>query len=295
MNSKMRDLLYNRVRRDDPSLTMLNLNHAGISNRGAKDLGAALHSNTHLAVLFLDNNGVYGSGCQALAAGMARHPALRFVFLSYNSVGNSGAEAIALALKENRNIQVLNLMHNSITAQGSVALAESLRCNSSLQKLNLDGNPIGDKGALALAAGLEDNHALTHLDLRYSCIKELPCVISSFCSVLRSSNKTLQELLFNEDDSSDDTGKHSTSNGIVDRDDLQFYLDLNRLGRDAFGTCNVSPAIWTRVLATASRNPRLLHAVLVARPDLVVASSHQRDDLLQVRRLVPSPSTTHMT
>jgi Leucine-rich repeat (LRR) protein len=270
MNSKMRDLLYNRVRRNDPSLTMLNLNHADIGNQGAKDLGAALHSNTHLAVLFLDNNGVYGSGCQALAAGMARHPALKFVFLSYNSVGNSGAAAIALALKENRNIKVLNLMHNNITVQGSVALAESLRCNSSLQKLNLDGNPIGDKGALALAAGLEDNHALTHLDIRYSYIDELPCVISSFCSVLRSSNKTLQELLFAEDDSDDTAGKHS-SNGIG-RDDLQFYLDLNRLGRHSFGTCQVSPAIWTRVLATASRNPRLLHAVLVARPDLVVAS-----------------------
>jgi hypothetical protein len=285
---KMRDL-YNRVRRDDPSLTMLNLNHACIGNQGAKELGAALLSNTHLVVLFLDSNGVCGSGCHALAAGMARHPALKFVFLSYNSVGNSGAAAIALALKENRNIQVLNLTHNDITTQGSIALAEGLRCNSSLRKLNMDGNSIGDKGALALAAGLEDNHGLTHLDIRYTGIRDLPCVVSSFCSVLHSNNKTLQELLLAEDN--DDSDVAQNSNGIG-RDDLQFYLDLNRLGRHSFGTCDVSPAIWTRVLATASRKPRLLHAVLVARPDLVV-SQNLLNDLLQVR-LVPPPSTTSM-
>jgi hypothetical protein len=273
MDPKIRDL-YNRVRRDDPSLTILNLNQACIGNQGAKDLGAALHLNTHLVVLFLDNNGVAGSGCQALAAGMARHPALEFVFLGYNSVGNSGAVALALALKENHKIQVLKLMHNNITVRGSIALAEGLRCNSSLQKLNLDGNRIGDKGAVALAAGLEDNHALTHLDIRYAGIRELPCVVSSFCSVLHLDNKTLQELLLAEDEEDDgDTGKNSSG-----RDDLQFYLDLNRLGRHSFGTCNVSPAMWTRVLATASRKPRLLHAVLVARPDLLV--SHTLDDLL---------------
>lgn len=268
----MRDI-YNRVRRDDPSLTMLNLNHAGIGNQGAKELGVALHFNTHLVVLFLDNNGVSGSGCQALAAGIARHPALKFVFLTYNSVGNTGAAAIALALKENCMIQVLSLIHNNITAQGSVALAEGLRCNSSLLKLNLDGNPIGGKGALALAAGLEDNHSLTHLNMHYAGIRELPCVVSSFCSVLQSANKTLQELLLAEDDDDNaddsDSGKNSH-----DRDDLQFYLDLNRLGRHSFGSCDVSPAIWTRVLATASRKPRLLHAVLVARPDLL--ESHHR-------------------
>jgi hypothetical protein len=287
MDSKMRDV-YNRVRRDDPSLTMLNLNNTCIGNQGAKDLGDALHSNTHLVVLFLDDNGISGSGCQALAAGMARHPALKFVFLSYNSVGNSGAAAITVALKENHIIQVLNLMHNNINAPGSVALAEGLRCNSSLQKLNLDGNPIGDKGALALAAGLKDNHALTHLDIRYTGIRNLPYVIYSFCSVLHSGNKTLQELLLAEDYDDDmmDTGsalggitKNSSNSYNNGRDGLQFYLDLNRLGRHSFGTCDVSPAIWTRVLATASKNPRLLHAVLVARPDLLV-SSHQFDGLL---------------
>jgi Leucine-rich repeat (LRR) protein len=280
MDSKMRDV-YNCVRRDDPSLTMLNLNNASIGNQGAKDLGDALHSNTHLVVLFLDDNNIEGSGCQALAAGMARHPALKFVFMSYNSVGNTGAAAIALALQENRQIQVLNLMHNIITVQGSVTLAEGLRCNSSLNKLNLDGNPIGDKGALALAAGLKDNHALTHLDVRYTNIRNLPYVIYSFCSVLHAGNKTLQELLLAEDYDDDmmDTGaggKNVNSNGNNNgRDGLQFYLDLNRLGRHSFGTCDVSPAIWTRVMATASKNPRLLHAVLVARPDLVVSLSHR--------------------
>jgi hypothetical protein len=286
MDSKMRDV-YDCVRRDDPSLTMLNLNNACIGNQGAKDLGDALHSNTHLVVLFLDDNNVEGSGCQALAAGMARHPALKFVFLSYNSVGNTGAAAISLALKENRQIQVLNLMHNKITSQGSVALAEGLRYNASLQKLNLDGNPMGDKGALALAAGLKDNHALTHLHIRYTGIRNLPYIIYSFSSVLHSGNKTLQELLLAEDYDDDmmDTGsgaggtgsKNSRSN-CDGRDGLQFYLDLNRLGRHSFGTCDVSPAIWTRVLAAASRKPRLLHAVLVARPDLL--DSHRRDDLL---------------
>jgi Ran GTPase-activating protein (RanGAP) involved in mRNA processing and transport len=264
MDTKLRDL-YNRVRCDDPSLTMLNLNSACIGNRGAKALGAALHFNSHLVVLFLDNNGVAGSGCQALAAGMARHPALEFVFLGYNSVGNTGAAALALALKENRKIQVLKLMHCNITAEGSVALAQGLRCNSSLQKLNLDGNRIGDKGALALAASLQDNHALTHLDIRYAGIHELPRVGSSFSSVLHSDNKTLQELLLAEDLLAEDDNDNDSV-----KDDLQLYLHLNRLGRHSFGTCTVLPASWTRVLAAASLSPRLLHAVLVARPDLLV-------------------------
>lgn len=267
MNPKLRDLC-SRLRRDDPSLTMLNLNHVGIGNQGGKDLGAALHFNTHLVVMFLDNSGVTGSGCQALAASFARHPALEFVYMSYNSVGNTGAAALACALKENDKIQVLKLMDNNITTQGAVALGEGLRRNSSLQRLNLEGNRIGDKGAVALAAGLEDNHTLTHLDIRYAGIRELPSIVSSFCAVLHSQNKTLQELLLAEDEN---TAVNATDKNNKGKDNLQFYLDLNRLGRHSFGSCTVPPAVWSRVIAhaAASRKPRLVHAVLAARPDLL--------------------------
>jgi Ran GTPase-activating protein (RanGAP) involved in mRNA processing and transport len=262
MNSDLRDLCA-RLCRDDASLTILNLNNGGIGTTGIKAISAALRFNTHLVVLFLDDCSISGSGCQALAAGIAHHPALEFLFMSYNSVANTGASALALALRENRKIQVVKLTNCGITAQGAAALGETLRHSTTLQKLNLEGNHIGEKGALALAAGLEDNHSLLQLNIRYNGIQRHSEMLSVFCAVLHSHNKTLQKLLLAED--TEEIEQKSKENA----DDLQFYLDLNRIGRHSFGSCNVSASVWSRVLAAASRKPRLLHAVLNARPDLL--------------------------
>lgn len=255
---------------------MLNLNNAGIGSAGVKLVASALERNTTLVVLFLDNNGIGSSGCQALAGSVARHPSLEFLFLSYNAVGNTGAKALAKALKENKKLQVIKLMSCEISTQGAVALGEALRYNSTLKTLNLEGNRVGDQGALALASDLKDNASLLHLDLRYAGIRNVDHVIVAFCAALSSRNKTLQTLLLAEE-----TPQDAATANTEAAEELQFYLDLNRIGRHSFGSCTFPPTVWTRVLATASRHPRLLHAILLSRPDLL-----QRDCRPPKKRLL---------
>jgi NLR family CARD domain-containing protein 3 len=245
------------VKQDDPSLTILMLNGAGIGNTGATLLADAISRNTHLVVLFLDHNEISASGATALAPALARHPTLEFVYLSYNHIGDSGASAIANSLTTNhsRRLRVLKMTVCNIGVEGAVQLANMLCSNTTaLQKLDLDGNAIRSAGAVAISQSLQHNTTLQSLSIRYNEIQ--PRALDSFCNALLVKNTTLTELLLEEGDEAD-----------PEMEGLAYLLACNRAGRGQWGDTRVQAGEWPRLLSRVSSS--VLFTLLQSRPDLI--------------------------
>jgi Ran GTPase-activating protein (RanGAP) involved in mRNA processing and transport len=236
-----------RLRRNEGSLTILNLNFKGVTNSDAIRLASALETNTKLVILFLDGNEITAKGACALFQSIATHPTLKQLFLSYNDIGDTGAKALAQALESSK-LQVLKIAHNNIGASGCEALGNALRCNSHLKTLVLGQNDIDTLGTQALASGLEENTTLTSLHIRDSQVRNT----QAFSHALALHNKTLCTLDLDECDAQ-----------------VDFFLELNKMGRNGFGKPNIPPEAWTRVLDAAGRDPQIFYHVLRTRPDLL--------------------------
>lgn len=291
------DKLCQRVKQDDPSLTILMLNGAGIGNAGAKLLAEGIRRNSHLVVLFLDHNEISASGITALAPSLARHPCLEFIFLSYNPIGDSGALAMAEALTNSRKrLKVLKMTDCSIKVEGAKHLARMLAADSTvsgnddnssallLEKLDLDGNAIGPAGAIAIADSLQHNTILQSISLRYNELHQQHAqsvVIESFVQALEN-NTTLTEFRIQEDDF---CFPSSALSGVVETacQVLSHLLACNRAGRGHWGTSNDDACVqayeWPRVISNCNRSSSsVLFALLTSRPDLVECNLSDADD-----------------
>ena len=284
-----------RFARNDGTLSICNLHH-NVSNRGAVRLAHALKSTTSpLVVLFLDSAGIGATGAQALAASLQHLPSLRYLYLSYNDMGNRGAVALAEQLLDNScnsSLQVLKLAHNHIGNAGACRMAKALQHNPSLEQLNLHGNDIQQEGLCALADGLGHNTNLRLLHVQDNLWRHSNLAVQErFLQILRrGDNQTLLELKIILDPCTtiEDTGPLQTAahgmyqsssirsqqqEEIICRGQIEFWLALNRLGRQFLGTANVSPSAWTRVLARAATHTEqpqdLVYTLLRMRPDLV--------------------------
>mmetsp|Transcript_15103 Transcript_15103/g.28638 ORF Transcript_15103/g.28638 Transcript_15103/m.28638 type:complete len:266 (-) Transcript_15103:197-994(-) len=252
-----------RLQRNDPSLTVLNLNHQDIGNDSCKDLAAALTTNTHLVVLFLDNNFIGTSGVQALATTLASHPRLTHLNLSYNRIDDDGCMALATLLRQSPSLQVVKLMDNDIGAAGGRALAGALgEPSCSLTTLSLSNNDLRDKGVLAFCQALRCNRSLTYLNLRDNRVRNERRITQAWLDLLQSNtNMTLRRLyLWTRSDS-----EKSVIDGWTE---LNFWLRWNRAGRRSLApTAQHVPVV--HLLARAASLQSVLMATLQARPDLL--------------------------
>lgn len=183
--------LCERLRRNDPSLTVVNLNHRNIGNDGAKALAAALAYNTRVVVLFLQHNSIGASGMKALAKALlakkmnattasssssisssaAAPPSLSsplaHLYLDDNHLGDEGCHAIATIIQSCASLQVLKLTDNQIGPTGVQILMQALlsstsssssqsssSSSSSLQYLSLQKNNLGKTGMHILTQAL---------------------------------------------------------------------------------------------------------------------------------------------
>ncbi len=120
--------ILERLRKNDPSLTELDLSNSGLTDADIIALCIALKNNTNLTSLVLLNNKISDTGAQALA--------------------------------ESKILSMLNLQHNKIGVVGVQALAKS----TTLTTLAISGNLIGEQDAIALAGSA----TLTTLDLSWT-------------------------------------------------------------------------------------------------------------------------------
>jgi hypothetical protein len=187
--------------------------------------------------------------------------------IARNDIGCSGAVGLAGALRHPSTLlQQLDLTGNAIQCSGLAALVDSLAFNSHLRRLFVTGNMW--------------RHSKRHL-------AERRAVQDGFLAVLVNANKTLWQLELDRATTStaDDFQQqqqllltalgrplHCLQQELAALSQIEWYLQLNRLGRDQFGNVQIHPTAWTRVLGRAAGRPNnmdLVLALLKARPDLL--------------------------
>ncbi|XP_044173127.1 protein NLRC3-like [Acropora millepora] len=152
------------------SLTHLSLGDDSISTVGFKALAQALHTNRVLTHLDLSDSALTDEVAEALGDVLAINCTLTHLNLMVdphtgNSIGPSGASALARALTKNRTLKCLVLRLNPIRASGAQAFANALQKNSTLTQLDLCDNDISNVGTQAIFKAVQSNHLMTHLDL----------------------------------------------------------------------------------------------------------------------------------
>lgn len=159
-------LVLERIRRNDDTLTKVNLRSRNIGDTGAKLLSDALAHNNTVDVLNLYSNNIGDDGVQHIAAEFLRaNSTLKALVLAQNKIRIAGALHLADVLRTNAALQELDLDSNMICGAGTLHLADALRSNTKLRKLDLARNNIGHKGALHLANALRTNSTLQELEL----------------------------------------------------------------------------------------------------------------------------------
>lgn len=280
------------------SLTLLDLSGQGLGTSGIKSLS---HSCTHhhgesvsrrvyvtpLVCLWLENNYLNTSAANILSELIEASPYLKFLYLAHNSVGNKGAKIIADT--SFCKLQACNLADNEIGLAGARALAETLSNPCCvLETLVLDSNYLRDEGVFEIIKALRTNTSLKVLDLRYNYVTHRG--LMALRDVLKFENKTIQFLYLEEDEDEDclpeqepPRPKHLGPSTVTFnnskrpcpcrrcrlRDEIAYYLALNRGGRHIWASMETSMGLWPRILAKSSHDdPSLIYAGLTERPDI---------------------------
>jgi hypothetical protein len=284
--------------------TLLNLSYSGLGNDGiyklAKSCLSCETAPSPLVVLWLENNEIYPKGASALGQVISSSPNMKYLYMAHNSIGSSGVAD--LAPEAIRQLQIWNLAENEIGQMGARAIADCLKSpKSSVETLVLESNHFRNEGAKSLAESLKVNKTLKVLDVRYNGITVEG--IRAFRDMLVQGNKTLQYLYFEEGRNKNtkscchrrleigyDRGHQarkpsgamfveeaSQSTELCDceccrlREEINYYLALNRAGRHTFGDFNLPSGLWPRIIErVSSGDPKILYAMLTSRPDILL-------------------------
>lgn len=148
-----------RLKKNDPAITILNLCGERIYKDGAASLAAAIQANTYLEWLDLQDSNIGDEGAAILAADVLEqnYSTIKKLNLHGNKIGNNGATALATALKINTSLWELDLCFNFINDEGVSMLAKALTTNTTLRVLRLEGNRIGERGATILFEAVQAN------------------------------------------------------------------------------------------------------------------------------------------
>jgi hypothetical protein len=283
---------------------MLNLSGRGIGGTGMKRLAESIYNprpakvltrqrpyRSPLVCLWLENNHLHPSCAEDLSRLIALSPSLRHLHLARNSLGNVGAKVICESSFDQ--LQVCNLTDNEIGLAGARSIAEKLKDpKCAIHTLILDSNHLRDEGAMEIAEALKYNKTLKLLDLRYNKITRRG-LLALRDVLLQRRNMTLQTLHLEEEEDEacspfltqtqkqipQSTFKFSQRECCCNRccikNEIDFFVALNRAGRHSFSNMELSTALWSRILAKTSHQdyPSLLHAALTERPDIACAST----------------------
>jgi ATP-dependent Clp protease ATP-binding subunit ClpA len=145
------DEIVNRIRNNDPSLTIVNLNsHLNTSKDPANPappdpatahaIAEALKNNTHVIELHMANCNVDTGGAKAMAEMLLTNRTLAVLNLETNNISGEGIQEIFKSLSTNQSLTELKLANQSKSIGNEIerSLAKLLEANQNLQKLSLD-------------------------------------------------------------------------------------------------------------------------------------------------------------
>ena len=164
LSAELTDIIK-RVRRNDTTLTTLNISRNNIGCAGAQAIAGALKVNTTLTTLDISDNNIGVEGAKAIAEALKVNTTLTTLNIYINQIGVTGAEAIAEVLEVNKTITELYIDDNNIGDEGAKAITGALKKNTTLTTLDISSNDIGDEGADAIALILKENTTLTTLNI----------------------------------------------------------------------------------------------------------------------------------
>eukprot|EP01028_Stygiella_incarcerata_P009228 TRINITY_DN4337_c0_g1_i2.p1 TRINITY_DN4337_c0_g1~~TRINITY_DN4337_c0_g1_i2.p1 ORF type:complete len:699 (+),score=159.02 TRINITY_DN4337_c0_g1_i2:65-2161(+) len=197
--------LLERIRSNDPSLTVLDLSRKKLDHRMMVEMAESLSKNTHISKIDLEENEVGETSMVHLVRGIRNLPSLRILILNRCSIGDRGCIALSSFIHGNACLQELYLQENGIMENGAGSLAVELHRNHSLQILNLTKNQIGDMGARDMAYMLSINIELKELYLNSNEIHDDGAI--SLANAL-SESKSLRKLWLDANKISDRGAMH---------------------------------------------------------------------------------------
>lgn len=170
------------------AIDMLSLASTGIGSMGAKEIAAALKTEScKLSILNLWANDIGVMGVAELAEALKVNKTLTTLNLRGNRMGPAGVTKLAHALTTNSSLSNLDLTANDLGSEGAAALAEGLAKNSSVNELYLGGNMLGDAGVAALTEGLANNSSLSTLNLELNLIGDKGAAsLAALCNEMAS-------------------------------------------------------------------------------------------------------------
>mmetsp|Transcript_4524 Transcript_4524/g.11995 ORF Transcript_4524/g.11995 Transcript_4524/m.11995 type:complete len:247 (+) Transcript_4524:69-809(+) len=151
--------LYDALEKNDPSLTVLDVDNRAFNDDMMYNLMMALKDNTVVTELKLARNISHHTeqGDRfplALAPILAKSKTITKVDLHQSDMHEKCICALAEALKYNSSVTELNLEDNFVR-QNAAELGEMLKVNKTLTSLNCNVNQIQDEAARALLEGLK--------------------------------------------------------------------------------------------------------------------------------------------
>ena len=207
-----------------------------------------------MLVLFVNEIG--HAGAAAVARGLKHNASVQKLMLNMNNLGDKGAGAFGETLCGNRSLKQLYLSDNKIGDTGVIAITDGLICNDgALQELNLSDNEITCEGAIEMAARLKLNNGLKSLWLGGN-------------PIFRSGVKAMIQdgLRHNFYLESIDLSPFQDQPDL--RNEKEFYLALNKAGRQVLRREKVHVCFWAYILARIGHDPNMVFYFLVRSPEL---------------------------
>ena len=153
-----------RLKRNDSTLTMLDLSKEGIDDDELEVLADALKMNSNLTTLNISNNFFYKDGVNALAEALKNNKTLTTLIMRDNNINVVAVANLADALKNNTSLTELDIARCNINDVGIRALSIALIENQTLTNLYIEGNNFLE-ALKDLKSALEKNYSI--IDLRF--------------------------------------------------------------------------------------------------------------------------------
>ncbi|CAF2929990.1 unnamed protein product [Rotaria sp. Silwood2] len=189
-------------------LTKLHLGANEITERGMNYLADALRNNRTLIRLDLNSNQIADKGMKHIADGLRNNTKLIELDLESNKISDKGAQRLTDALRVNKTLTKLNIGSNKIANKGMQHIATLLRINKTITRLDLSGNQITQNGIEQLAAALHNNMNLTELNLWCNPIMDEG--VQYLANALANNNRTITKLGLERSEITEQGIKHLT-------------------------------------------------------------------------------------
>ena len=207
-----------------PSLTLVGLRNANISNEVAIKLTSAIQSNKHLEKLWLCNS-ISKSSAIAIFRSLSNISTLKSLNLNDNQITEEAGEALASVILHNTGLEGLHLSGNNF-AEGLFNVMKALQHVTSLKILTLGNNNISKEVSCELALAVESNKQLQKLWLHNNNMQSSAVVILQSLSTIL----TLKYLNINNNQITEEAGEALASVILHNTGLEELHLNGNNLG-----------------------------------------------------------------